>query len=162
MNQRNDVNRLRSSLPRPLGEVLDPTLERLATSDHARAFGAWTRAAGVPVASCARPGGFFNGVLTVECVSSIWANELTYLGGQILARMDEVAPGHPVKRLRFVVERSAHSTEEPEASAARPGGGCERLTEAALEKARVAAQSVRDQRLREAIEAALRASSGEH
>lgn len=166
MNQRNDVNRPRGSLPRPLSEILDPALQRLATSDQARAFGAWARAAGVPVASCARPGGFFNGVLTVDCVSSIWANELTYLGSQILARMDEVAPGHPVKRLRFVVERAARSAEEaeasaPEASAARPDDRCERLTGAALEKAKAAAQGVRDQRLREAIEAALRASSGE-
>ena len=52
-----------------------------------------------------RPKAFRRGQLTVECASSVWANELTYLGPQILRRMDELAPGHPVKRFRFIVGR---------------------------------------------------------
>ena len=161
MNRRTEDDPLHSRLPRPLGEILDPALRRIGASDQARAFGAWSLVSGAPVASCARPSGFFNGVLTVRCVSSIWANELTYLGGEILARMDEVSPGHPVKRLRFVVEHAARPPQEPEASETSTGDQRERLSGAALGRARAAAEDVRDQRLREAIEAALRASAGE-
>ena len=51
-------------------------------------------------------------MLTVECTSSIWAQELTYLGGQLLARMKELDPGpHPVERFRFVTRRSPAPAE---------------------------------------------------
>jgi hypothetical protein len=99
-------------------------------------------------------------VLTVECTSSVWANELTYLGGQILRRMDEVAPGHPVKRFRFTVERAAPKQEE-EPPTADEGRRDERPAPADLDAARAQAEGVRDERLRAAIEAALRASSAE-
>ncbi len=82
-----------------------PALDRLATSDEARAYAAWARAVGDPVTGGTRPKAFRRGQLTIECASSVWANELTYLGPQILRRMEEVAPGHPVKRFRFVVGR---------------------------------------------------------
>jgi hypothetical protein len=150
----------RSDLPRPLREVLDPTLERLATSDQARAFGAWARASGTPLSSAARPSAFFNGVLTVECASSVWANELTYMSGQILERMNQVSPGQPVRRLRFVVARAARldnaDNGPPPADDHRA-----RLSDEALSEARRAALGVRDERLRAAIEAALEASSGD-
>jgi len=162
VSRENDGERQRSSLPRPLREILDPALQRLAGSDQARAFGAWTRASGAPVSSCARPSRFFNGVLTVECVSSIWANELTYLSGEILVRLDEVAPGHPVKRLRFVIAREVRLPEGEERPETPPPERAERLSGEALEGARAMAAEVRDPHLREAIEAALRASSGDH
>ena len=150
----------RSGEPKRLGDILNPALDRLATSEEARAYGAWARAAGEQVASGARPRHFGRGLLTVECSSSVWANELTYLGGQILRRMDEVAPGHPVKRFRFVVERSAPRQEE-EPSAAKETRRYERPASPDLGGARAEAEGVRDGRLRAAIEAALRASSTE-
>jgi predicted nucleic acid-binding Zn ribbon protein len=161
VSRRKDSEQQRNSLPRPLGEILDPALQSLITSDQARAFSAWARASGAPVSSCARPSRFFNGLLTVECASSIWANELTYLSGEILARMNDVAPGHPVRRLRFVVERVVRSTEDPERLETPPDEPIERLSGEALESARARAAEVRDPRLREAIEAALRTSSGD-
>jgi hypothetical protein len=132
----------------------------MATSEQARAYGAWARASGEQVASGARPRHFGRGLLTVECSSSVWANELTYLGSQILRRMDEVAPGHPVKRFRFVVERSAPRQEE-EPPAAKQEGLHGRPAPPDLGGARAQAEGVRDERLRAAIEAALRASSTE-
>ena len=111
-------HRARGSDPKRLGDILSAALGRMATSDQARAYAAWARAAGEQVASGARPRHFSRGVLTVECTSSVWANELTYLGGQILRRMDEIAPGHPVKRFRFVIERAP-----PRSSGAGTGGG---------------------------------------
>ena len=146
--------------PKRLGDVLNPALDRLATSEQARAYGAWARAAGAQVASGARPRHFGRGQLTVECSSSVWANELTYLGSQILRRMDEVAPGHPVKRFRFVVERSApRQEEEPPAAKGKARYGKPAAPD--LDGARAQAEGVRDERLRAAIEAALRASATE-
>jgi len=144
--------------PRRLGDILSTALGRMATSDQARAYVAWARASGDQVASGARPRHFSRGVLTVECTSSVWANELTYLGGKILRRMDEVAPGHPVRRFRFVIERAAPRPQEVPL-AAKEESRNERPAPADLDGARAEAEGVRDERLRAAIEAALRASS---
>jgi hypothetical protein len=99
-------------------------------------------------------------MLTVECTSSVWANELTYLGSQILRRMDEVAPGHPIKRFRFVVERAAARQEE-EPPATKSKSRYERPAPPNLAGARAQAEGVHDERLRAAIEAVLHTSSAE-
>ena len=148
----------RDSDPKRLGDILSAALGRMATSDQARAYAAWARAAGEQVASGACPRHFSRGVLTVECTSSVWANELTYLGGEILRRMDELASGHPVKRFRFVIARAApRPTEEP--PAAKDERRHRRTAPPDLGGARAEARGVHDERLRAAIEAALRASS---
>jgi hypothetical protein len=146
--------------PRRIGEVLDPTLARLQTSDQARAYGAWARAAGEAIAAGAHPKGFSRGVLTVECSSSVWANELTYLGDQLLRRMREVVPEHPVKRLRFMVGRGA-PRQEAEARAANRRDRDTRPAPPELREARARAEGVRDERLRAAIQAALRSTAGD-
>jgi len=194
----------RDDLPRRLGDVLTPALDRLATGDEAQAYVAWARAVGDPVAEGTRPKAFRRGQLTVECASSVWAHELTYLGPQILRRMDEVAPGHPVKKFRFVVGRLVSTSPDardpspgpaalplaapPHTADGEPPGspGVPRRagdagpegqdSEASAEKheaqdqrpgpapdgaARAQAEGVRDERLRAAIEAALRRSSEE-
>ena len=167
----------RDDLPRRLGEIITPSLDRLAGGDEARAYAAWARAVGDPVSGGTRPKAFRRGQLTIECASSVWANELTYLGPQILRRMDEVAPGHPVERFRFVVGRVPAAQDadlggpEP-GTGGPPGQGSERS--AAKEKrrherpavdahdaAQARAEGVHDGRLRAAIEAALRRSSNE-
>ena len=178
--------RRRDELPRRVGEVLSPTLDRLATSDQARAYTAWARAVGDPVTGGTRPKAFSRGCLTIECASSVWATELTYLGPQILRRMYEVAPDHPVKRFRFVLGRlSGHAPEDPrpEGPPAEPASDARRRTDpagegsgsaaakeesrdeapapVAYEAARAEAEGVRDERLRAAIEAALRRSPPE-
>ena len=169
-------------LPRRLGDIITPALDRLAGGDEARAYAAWARAVGEPVTGGTRPKAFRRGQLTVECASSVWANELTYLGPQVLRRMDEVAPGHPVKRFRFVVGRLPAPADEvwnddaatrPEEAGSRPprqGSGSPAAKEKrrreqpapdAHEAARAQAEGVDDGRLRAAIEAALRRSSQE-
>jgi hypothetical protein len=97
-------------------------------------------------------------VLVVECESSVWANELTLLSAQILARMHEVAPGHPVARLRFVVGSGTRDSSEnedrtPDVAERRPPQSGSVPTQA-----REAVRSVAHDRLRAAIEAALRTS----
>lgn len=162
-------------LPRRLGDILTPTLGKLAGSDEARAYAAWARAVGDPVTRGTRPKAFRRGQLTVECASSVWANELTYLGPQILRRMDEIAPGHPVKRFRFVVGRvPAPDAEEGRGTSAKVPAGQDSTPPAANRKrrdeqpapgaedaTRAHAEEVDDGRLRAAIEAALRRSSEE-
>jgi hypothetical protein len=161
----------RSGPPRRLGDVISPALDRLAGSDEARAYAAWARAVGDPVSRGTRPRAFRRGQLTVECASSVWANELTYLGPQILRRMDEVAPGHPVQRFRFVVGRLP--APEPEDSApgvakqetvapsAKENGRQQEAAPDTEAAARAQAEGVQDGRLRAAIQAALRRSSEE-
>jgi hypothetical protein len=142
---------------RRLGQVLGPSLERVATSDQARAYGAWARAAGEQVEGGARPRNFTRGTLTVECTSSVWANELTYLSGEIMRRMDALSPDHPVKRLRFLV-----SVAPPAQESDTPSEKCESRREAPvpgdLSEARAEVEGVRDERLRAAVAAALQAS----
>jgi hypothetical protein len=179
----------RDDLPRRLGDIITPALGRLAGGDEARAYFAWARAVGDPVSGGTRPKAFRRGQLTIECASSVWANELTYLGPQILRRMDEVAPGHPVKRFRFVVgrlpapppaggdavddARTAHRgpssegslTEPPVQESAIPATKEKRRRQQpapdAHEAARAQVEGVHDGRLRAAIEASLRRSSEE-
>lgn len=74
--------------------------------------------------------------------------------------MDEIAPGHPVKRFRFVIERAAPPPHEA-SPAGRHDGRAERPAPPDLGGARVQAQGVRDERLRAAIEAALRTAPAE-
>lgn len=147
----------RSGEPRRVGDILGPALDRLAGSDQARAYGAWARAAGDQVSGGARPRNFARGTLTVECSSSVWANELTYLGAEILLRMDAVAPGHPVRRLRFTVA-STPAVQESVAPAAKDEDGHARPGRPDYCDARAQAEGVRDERLRAAIEAVLRES----
>jgi hypothetical protein len=65
-----------------------------------------------------------------------------------------------VKRFRFVIERAAPKQEE-EPAAAKEERRYERPAPTDLGGARAQAEGVRDERLRAAIEAALRASSAE-
>ena len=183
--RRSSAGGRRDDLPRRLGDIITPSLDRLAGGDEARAYAAWARAVGDPVSGGTRPRAFRRGQLTVECASSVWANELTYLGPQILRRMDEVAPGHPVTKFRFVVGRlpaprdagvadlapgirpgPMRGTGEPpgqgsEHSAAKEKRRHQQPEPDAHEAARAQAEGVHDERLRAAIEAALRRSSEE-
>ena len=150
------------SEPRRIGEILDPTLAGLQDSDQARAYAAWALAAGEQVTASAAPRGFRRGVLTVDCRSSVWANELTYLSGQLLRRMREVSPDHPVERLRFVVGRGPDRSgddQAPEPRAVNDEGPDRRRGRPRLKGAKAQADEVRDERLRAAIQALLRTAA---
>lgn len=85
-----------------LGDVLKGTFTRLAGSDQARAYAAWSAVCGGHVGAVTSPVKLSRGTLVVECESAVWAQELTYLGGEFLGKMQEADPGCPVDRLRFV------------------------------------------------------------
>lgn len=142
-----------------LDQIMAPALDRVAASDQAKAYAAWARAAGEQVAAGTQLRNFSRGTLTVECSSSVWANELTYLSGQIKGRMDALSPGHPVKKLRFTVARSPRKQEDqPAASKVDPRRKPPAPPE--MDGARAQAEGVRDERLRAAIEALLHAPIG--
>jgi hypothetical protein len=150
----------RDSAPRRLSEILAPAVGRLSSSDDARAYALWARAAGEQVARATTVRAFKRGVLTVECESSVWTNELSYLSGEILSRMSAMDPGNPVRKLRFRVRRAPEAQEETPAAAKNTERG-EPLRPEEVSAAREAAEGVADERLRAAIQAALRAASGE-
>ena len=150
----------RHSDPRRLSEILAPAVGRLTSGDDARAYALWARAAGEQVAQTTAVRAFSRGVLTVECESSVWANELSYLSGEILVRMGELDSGNPVRKLRFRVRRGVAAQEETPAAAKNSERG-ERLQPEDVSAAREAAEGVADERLRAAIEASLRAASGD-
>ena len=147
----------RSGEPRRIRDILAPTLDQLAGSEQAKAYGAWTRAAGTQVAGGARPRNFSRGTLTVECTSSVWANELTYLSVDILRKMDALAPGHSVKKLHFMVAPSA-PVQESEVSPAKSERSHAKPAPEDYDAARAQAEEVHDERLRTVIEGVLGAS----
>lgn len=142
-------------LPRKISEILSPTLNKLAKSEHVVAYYAWAQSCGEQVAGVTSPLSFSRGLLTVECSSSVWANELTYLSNTILSRMNEVVPDHPVKKLRFIVTRgttfAGAQEPPPQRPAARREGRPRNLT-----SARESADSIGSTGLRGAVEEALR------
>jgi len=95
-----------------LGDILNTALDRVADSDEGRAYRGWARAAGAEVVAVTRPRRLSRGVLTVECESSTWSNELTYLTPVILERLRADDPATPVTGLRFVVGRPHRAPDE--------------------------------------------------
>jgi predicted nucleic acid-binding Zn ribbon protein len=107
--------------PKRLADILGGAVSRAFASDQARAYTTWMKAIGPDIAAATRPRRFSRGTLTVRCESSVWANELTYLADVILAKMSEVDPGHPVRRLRFEAGSGpAEQGDEPFASNSGP------------------------------------------
>jgi predicted nucleic acid-binding Zn ribbon protein len=85
-----------------LGDVLKAAAARLGGTEQMRAYQAWSAAVGERLAAVTAPRRFAAGTLTIECESAVWAQELTYLGGEILTSMQAADPQCPVKRLRFI------------------------------------------------------------
>ncbi len=88
--------------PVPLGEVLAARLDQLAGSDVVRACRAWNDVVGEAVRAAASPTGLSHGTMTIACISSVWAQELTLMAPEILDRMRELDPTVSVDRLRFI------------------------------------------------------------
>jgi len=89
--------------PTPLAELLDD-----AQSETARRAGAaftpsmWRAAVGARIADRTRVGSLVRGTLTIYAASSTWANELTFLTTDIIARLR--AAGVDVHTLKFRIK----------------------------------------------------------
>jgi predicted nucleic acid-binding Zn ribbon protein len=87
--------------PRPLSAALTPLTEALApASKLARVQQVWEAVAGPAVAAAARPTAERDGVLTVTCEASVWAQELDLMGGQLLARLNDALGDGQLRELR--------------------------------------------------------------
>lgn len=92
----------RSPAPRRLGDAVvsfrdsisPPTL--LATVETV-----WERAVGERIAAVARPVSERDGVITVECESSVWAQELTLMERRLRSRLEREIDGDGPSELRF-------------------------------------------------------------
>jgi hypothetical protein len=79
---------------------------------------AWRRAVGPRIAERATPAGLKHGVLSVEVASSVWAQELSFLERELVARLAVV--GVTVTALRFRVRPSARRDPVERAAARKP------------------------------------------
>jgi predicted nucleic acid-binding Zn ribbon protein len=98
---------MRRPAPRPLSAALGGVAAGLAPATPlARVQGCWEAVAGPRVAQEAQPVSERGGVLTVQCSSAVWAQELELLSGDLRARLNDAlaeGPGRaPIERLRFI------------------------------------------------------------
>jgi predicted nucleic acid-binding Zn ribbon protein len=99
---------MRRLAPRSLSAALGHVTAGLAPATTlARVQAVWTGTAGAMVASEAEPVSERDGVVTVACRSSVWAQELELLAPDLLERLREAlaspAGAPPLRGLRFVV-----------------------------------------------------------
>ncbi len=87
---------------RRLGDILQRRVAHLEETDQARAYRVWLEVAGDQVRQVTWPTRLTGDTLLIECESSVWAQELTYLGPELLRHLRAADPGTPVERLRFV------------------------------------------------------------
>jgi predicted nucleic acid-binding Zn ribbon protein len=91
---------------RSFAPALEDVARRAApTTTLGRVQACWAQAVGVGVAAESEPSAERDGVLTVVCTSSVWAQELELLSADLLDRLNGAlgAGEEPiVRRLRFV------------------------------------------------------------
>lgn len=86
-----------------IGEALVKSLDDNGLTDQARLLRitlAWNQAVGPAVARRTLPHGFSRGVLFVGATSAAWQNELTYVKGDIIKKLNEVLGRTVVQDIR--------------------------------------------------------------
>jgi predicted nucleic acid-binding Zn ribbon protein len=87
--------------PRPLAAALESLTASLApVTTLARVQEVWERATGPAIASAARPVGEREGVLTVSCEASVWAQELELMAPELLRTLNAALGAELVQALR--------------------------------------------------------------
>jgi predicted nucleic acid-binding Zn ribbon protein len=88
--------------PRSLSFALDRVTAGLAPATLlARVQGCWADAVGEVVSSEAKPVSERDGVVTVACRSSVWAQELELLGPELMGKVNAALGDGAVAQLRF-------------------------------------------------------------
>jgi predicted nucleic acid-binding Zn ribbon protein len=91
---------MRRRAPRPVGEALEGLTAALAPATLlAEVQRAWPQAAG-SFAGHAEPVAERDGVVTVACVSAVWAQELDLMSERVLDRLNAALGRPAVRRLR--------------------------------------------------------------
>src|SRR4051812_14416160 len=70
----------------------------------ARVQALWPEVAGAAIAAESAPASEREGTITIECSGAVWAQELTLLEGDLLARLNPLFEGAQVRHLRFKVK----------------------------------------------------------
>jgi predicted nucleic acid-binding Zn ribbon protein len=92
---------VRKAAPRSLATALDGLTATLAPATTlARVHEVWERVAGTTIAVAARPTGERDGVLTITCEASVWAQELTLMQGELIPRLNAALGGEAIRELR--------------------------------------------------------------
>jgi predicted nucleic acid-binding Zn ribbon protein len=87
--------------PRPAGLAVAALAERLAPQTLLAAVQrVWHEAVGELVAAQAEPTGERDGMLVVTCSSAVWAQELDLMAPDLVARLNGLLDGAPVRALR--------------------------------------------------------------
>jgi predicted nucleic acid-binding Zn ribbon protein len=90
--------------PRPLSTALGTLAARVAPATTlARVHEVWESATGSAIAAAAQPTGERDGVLTVSCESSVWANELNLMAGELVPALNAALGADAIRELRFRV-----------------------------------------------------------
>jgi predicted nucleic acid-binding Zn ribbon protein len=93
---------MRRRAPRPLAVALAGVTAGLEpASVLARVQGCWRDAVGDTIGAEAEPVSEREGVVTVACRSSVWANELELLGPELLDKVNAALGSTVVTQLRF-------------------------------------------------------------
>ena len=92
---------MRRLAPRPLSAALAEFSQSLAPATTlARVQREWERAAGPAVAVAARPTAEHDGVLTVTCEASVWAQELELMAEVLIQRLNAALGEGTLRELR--------------------------------------------------------------
>jgi len=92
---------MRKAAPRSLSAALDGLTATLAPATTlARVHEVWARVAGSTIAAAARPTSERDGVLTITCEASVWAQELTLMQNDLLPRLNAALGGETIRELR--------------------------------------------------------------
>jgi predicted nucleic acid-binding Zn ribbon protein len=87
--------------PRSLSLALQEFTSSVApASTLGRVQEVWERTAGPAIAHAARPTAERNGVLTVTCEASVWAQELDLIAEQLISRLNSALGEPSIRELR--------------------------------------------------------------
>jgi predicted nucleic acid-binding Zn ribbon protein len=87
--------------PRPLSWALEQLTGALApASTLARVQEVWQGVAGPALAAAARPTAERDGVLSVTCEASVWAQELDLMSVELIERLNAALGGERIRELR--------------------------------------------------------------
>ena len=95
---------MRRLAPRPLAYALESFTATLAPATTlARVQAVWGEVVGGALADECRPVSEREGVVTVACRSSVWAQELSMMGPELAERLNAALGGVAIAELRFKV-----------------------------------------------------------
>jgi len=95
-------HRGRSPSPKPIGSALDRALDSIAPKTPlAEVQSLWPQVAGPQIAAVTRVAEEREGVVTIECESSVWAQELEMMGPKLLEKLTSLMSGPAPDLLRF-------------------------------------------------------------